>query len=347
MKTVFTAIVVIIVFGPVFWIVEEKRLSDIKLQPVTGVNCRENTLGHRVVRAPGRVLGRTENIELRSRILESIATIHVVTGQMVAEGDILISLEASQLLHERDLAKAMLAMAEASRLRLENGFRGSEIETSRHEYGATLVRLDNAEKSYTRGVRLFEHNAISQQDIDELTSGLNIARALAAAAKGRLATMELPAREDDLMAACAAVQAAQLRLKIAQGNLDRTRVLSPINGQVLSVDAEVGELTGPESPEPLIVMANTSQLRVVAEIDEFDSLRVRVGQVCRITSDASSGLLAHGRVSTIEPRMKPKRLFGQWAGERTDISVMRIWIDLVNHGALPIGLPVEVTLNAS
>ncbi len=82
-------------------------------------------------------------------------------------------------------------------------------------------------------------------------------------------------------------------------------------------------------------------------MDEYDALRVQIGQQCEITSDAATGVIARGRVTEIEPQMNPKRMFGQWAGERSDTFSRRVWIDLERCDDLPIGLPVDVYIRAA
>ncbi|MCG8651008.1 MAG: efflux RND transporter periplasmic adaptor subunit, partial [Pirellulales bacterium] len=87
---------------------------------------------------------------------------------------------------------------------------------------------------------------------------------------------------------------------------------------------------------------DTRQLKTVAEIDEYDALTIQLGQSCQITSDGTEGILARGKIVEIEPQMNPKRLFGQWAGERSDTHTRRVWIELEGEVDLPIGLPVDV-----
>ncbi|MCG8648367.1 MAG: secretion protein HlyD, partial [Pirellulales bacterium] len=208
----------------------------------------------RTVRAAGQIQGRTEAIELRARVSEQIQQIHVRRGQWVAADEVLISLDAGSLAAERDLAAALLAEAEAKKERLENGHRQSEIETARQEYRATTARVAGAEKAYNRALKLSLSDAVSQQTVDDLLTDLNSARATSAAAKSRLETLEAPPRHDDLLAANAAVRAAMARLKIAEVNLQRSQIRAPSSGRILSVEGERGELTGPDSSEPLVIM---------------------------------------------------------------------------------------------
>jgi len=106
-------------------------------------------------------------------------------------------------------------------------------------------------------------------------------------------------------------------------------------------------MTGPDKDLPLIVLADTSRRRAVAEVDEFDALSIQVGQKCEITADAAPGVVANGTIVEIEPRMNPKQRYAQRVGERKDTFSRRVWIDLDANADLPIGLPVDVLIEAN
>jgi multidrug resistance efflux pump len=299
------------------------------------------------VRAPGRIEGRTETIEIRSRLAEQIVTIHVAKGQWVSAGEVLISLDSAQLTHQRDLAKAQLEMSIAKKDRLINGARESEIEAAAQDAEAQLAPLWSAKRALQRGIRLFEGNAVSEQALDELQAEVDSRMAIAAAAKARLENVVLPPRADDLLAANAAVRVAESSFRIAQIHLDRSQLTAPVDGRILEINAEVGELTGPNDSLPLMIMVDTNQLHAVAEVDEFDALRVQLGQECEITSDASKGIVATGKIVEIEPQMHRKKIYGQHAGERNDTFGRQVRILLEGSVELPIGLPIEVAIRAT
>jgi len=347
-KHIITAIATIFLFGTALFIHDRsRRSSPPATQSPQDEVVRIASLVSSSVRAAGRIEGRSEEIELRARMNEQISNIHVRHGQYVSAGDVLVSLDSDRLVSERDLAAALLAEAKARKERLVNGYRPSEIETARQQYQAAMAEVDGAEKAYDRALKLRQQSAISQQSIDDLYSQLNAFRARANAARASFDTIDAPPREDELLAADAAIAAAQSRLRIAQINLDRAEIRAPMDGKVLAVEAKIGELTGPDSAEPLVVLADTARLRAVAEVDEYDALRVQIGQQCEVTSDAATGVIARGRVTEIEPQMNPKRMFGQWAGERSDTFSRRVWIDLERCDDLPIGLPVDVYIRAA
>ena len=348
MKQIITAFATIAIFGTALLVNERHRLSG-QHESSVSVALRSGSAKVRPanVRAAGRIEGLTQEIELRARMVEQISLVHVEHGQPVSSGEVLVSLDAKRLVSERDLAAALLQESKARRERLENGFRQSEIEEARQSYYAAMAQVAGVEKAYDRALTLRRERAISQQAVDDLYSQLNALRAESAAARAGLETIDAPPREDELLAATAAVQAAESRLKIAQINLDRAEIRAPIDGKVLMVNARVGELTGPESAMPLIVLSDTSRLRVMAEVDEFDALNVEIGQPCEVTCDARTTVIATGRVAEIEPQMHPKRMFGQWVGERNDTFARRIWIDLNACEPLPVGLPIDVHIRAA
>ncbi|MEM8668688.1 MAG: efflux RND transporter periplasmic adaptor subunit [Planctomycetota bacterium] len=341
MRNSITVMVTVTLFGTALLVIEQNRHRQFA-RPTVEINPVATIEHFDAVRAPGRIEGLTEEIELRARVSEQIQSINTTKGQWVERGQALVSLDASQLVALRDLAAARLKEAEAKQDRIENGFRESEIETARQEAAAADARLEGAEKAYRRALILLRDYATSQQTVDDLHAALNASRAFAAAAKSRLETVSEPPRKDDLLAAQAAVDAARAQLAFAESELNRTQIKAPSAGRVLTIEGEVGELTGPDSVRPVIVMADTSRLRCVAEVDEYDALKIELGQKCEITSDGTEGVLARGTIVEIEPQMNPKKMYGQWAGERSDVYSRRVWIDLTESLDLPVGLPVDV-----
>lgn len=355
MKNFILALVIgFISFGPCLYLYErvaDKDPSDsfathiTQWRSVADEFAPEHSPVGATLRAPGKIEGLTETVEVRARIDEQITKIHVAEGEQVSKGDLLVSLDSESLIEEKRLAAALLQLAVAKKQRLENGARSSEIEAAKQEYEANLTPLWSAERSFQRGQSLFEGKAISQQALDELRASVDLLKAKSAAAQARLETLKLPARVDELSAANADIQAARSRLNLASIRLKHSQLTAPFAGQVLEVNARIGELTGPKSQEPMIVMVDTSQLHAVAEVDEFDALRVKLGLSCQITSDANEGILAVGKIIAVEPRMQQKKIYGQWAAERNDTFSRRVRIALEQQKQLPIGLPVEVVIS--
>ena len=344
MKTTTTTIVVLIIAGCTLAAIEQNRTQKSPQRKLRTPYIVGDThqIQSGIIRAAGRIEGRTEQVEIRARIAEQINRIHAVEGSWVRRGDLLVELDAERIAQQQQLAVAELSAAKARLQRVQNGFRESEVDAVRNQYDALVAELDGAKKNLARVQRLAAENAESQKAVDDHLTRVTTLQGQVAAASSRLETFEAPPRSDELNAALAEVDAAQSNLAIAEINLKRTRITAPMDGRVLAIDAEVGELTGPDSPQPLVILADTSQYRAMAEVDEYDALRIEIGQKAYVTADSIEGVLAEGEIVEIDPLMNPKQTFGEWAGERKDAFTRPVWIRLDGVQDLPVGLPVDV-----
>ncbi|EMI44569.1 HlyD family secretion protein [Rhodopirellula sp. SWK7] len=300
---------------------------------------------HATIRAPGRIAGLTEEIELQSQLIEPIAAIHVKQGDRVEAGTLLVTLDQDSMRYQLQLASATVQQRRAELERLRNGARKSEIATAQLEFEAATARLNSASAKLSRAMKLSEGTAISEQELEEIRFNFVSLKALAAASQNRLKTLVDPARTEDVSIAVALLRAAEANEMLARERLTKGEIRAPVEGTILEINGHVGELVGAPNSEPLIVMCNASHQRAIVDIDEFDALKVSCGQRCEVTSDSSDGMIAHGEIVEIEPRMQRKEIYGQWAGERNDTFSRRVWIDLERDEApLPIGLPVEVRI---
>ncbi|MHC4399048.1 MAG: HlyD family secretion protein, partial [Planctomycetota bacterium] len=227
--------------------------------------------------ASGRVEGATPEIELRFRLTGRVEKVYAEEGQIVQPGETLLQLDDSQYRHEQALAAAKLATAKGKLERLLNGARREERLEARALYQAKQAELEGAKLSWDRIRELRKANAVSQQEADAERTRVAALTAEVAAAKARLDLAEAPARPDDVAILQAEIEAAKASLDLARVPLERTTMRAPCRGQILQANAEAGELSGPDSNEPAVVLADTSSFRVRAFVEEMDAPRVRVG----------------------------------------------------------------------
>lgn len=131
---------------------------------------------------------------------------------------------------------------------------------------------------------------------------------------------------------------------MAKVQLQRTCLRAPRAGQVLETHVEVGELTGPDAPEPAVVIADTSRLRVRAYVDEIDAPRLRVGMAAQVTADGLRDRQFAGRVVELAPQMQRKPLRTDYPTERQDTKAREVWLELEDAAELLVGLRVDVTI---
>ena len=300
--------------------------------------------GPQPIFAPGRIEGATPEIELRFRLAGRVDDLLVKEGQTVQKGAILARLDPAEYQHEVALAQAQLDLAEAQLERLLNGARAQERAEAQALYQAKESELERAQLTWERIRELRDSRAVSQQDADNQRTLVSSLTAELQAAKARLELLEAPARPDEVAMAKARIDAAQARLKLAEVQFDRATLRAPASGQILEVDAEPGELTGPDSPKPVIVLVDTTKYQVRAFVEEMDAPRLQVGMPATITADGLPDKL-QGRVTRLSPRMSPKSLWTDHPTERYDTKAREVWIELEDADSLVVGLRVDVRID--
>jgi ABC exporter DevB family membrane fusion protein len=296
------------------------------------------------IHCPGRIEGRAPETELRFELVGRLAKVLVSEGQLVSGGEPLLVLEATSQSQELALAAAEMDVAEGRLQRLVNGARQEERDEVEAEYRARLAEMKGAQQKHNRIMSLRESGAVTQQEADDETVHLAAAQAHLDAARARRELFAAAARPDEARIAKAGVSAAKARWELARHQLDKTMLKAPHSGQVLKIDAEIGELTGPQSVSPAVVMADTSRLFVRAFIDEIDAPLVRLGMRATVTADGLAGRTYAGTVARLSPRMTSKQLFTDRPNERFDTKVREVCIELNESEDLVVGLRVDVVI---
>ena len=294
--------------------------------------------------AVGRIEAATPEIKLRSRLSGRVTEIMVREGLKVEAGDILLRIDDRQYRREMLLAAAELELAKARQERLVNGAHPLQRSEAAAMYRAKLVEHEQAKLSWQRIHNLIQDEAVSQQKADDQRALLDALTAEVEAAKARMERLESPAREDEVKIDEARVKAAQTKLELAKIRLQWTELRAPSPGQILKLDAEPGELIGPDSPLPTVLMADTSRFQVRAFVEELDAPRVRLGMAAKIQADGLPDQEFKGRVVRLSPQMGRKELWSDQPTERYDTKTREVWIELEGNDAWVVGLRVDVML---
>ncbi|MFN0158805.1 MAG: efflux RND transporter periplasmic adaptor subunit [Bacteroidota bacterium] len=104
----------------------------------------------------------------------------------------------------------------------------------------------------------------------------------------------------------AAIRSAEATVKVAEVDLENTRIRAPFDGTVLTKDADVGEIVAPfassaNSRGAVVTLADMSSLLVEADVSESNITRVVAGQPCEIVLDAYPEKRYQGVVHKIVP----------------------------------------------
>jgi len=182
-------------------------------------------------------------------------------------------------------------------------------EGSMVKQGQILGKQDNAEEV----AQLKEMDAAHQQFIRDLDRAIKDDRPKAEIEQRRTA-----------------VDQSSSRIAAHKSRIEALVLRSPMDGQVLRRDGEVGEIVGPT--DVLFWVGTASPLQLVAEINEEDILHVALGQTALLTNEALSNQSMRATVSQITPKGDPTK------------KSFRVYLRLPANTPLKIGMNVEVNI---
>lgn len=156
----------------------------------------------------------------------------------------------------------------------------------------------------------------------------------------RAALRKIKSERDAARARRAAAGATLSRLAVTAS---RAKIVAPISGTVIQRKVEPGETV--MLGTPLFVIADLSQLRVEAEIDEFDAARVRATMKAEVKVDGSDQSAMKGAVESIGFVITPRGIRPQDPARPLDAQVLKVKITLDRPEIpLKLGQRVSVTL---
>ena len=203
-----------------------------------------------------------------------VAVVHPVRGQVIeavyatgaVEADPIIRIATERAARLTSLmADEGAAVKKGQTLALLDD---SELQASLQEM---QIRQKNAENNYSRLSKLFPRGSVSKEQLDQANTD---------------------------------AKAAQAVTQQIQSQLSKLTILSPIDGEVIQRDGEIGEYL-PVNQILFYLRQNNTPLRMTVDVDEEDIAKVKTGQAVLITADAFAGKVMEGKVRDITFRGDP------------------------------------------
>lgn len=246
----------------------------------------------------GRVLPPAR-ITLSALVPGSIQKVAVEEGDHVHKGQLLVEIDPTEATAAVAQARAALSHARAQRRRVHSvtaKVAGQSLEQAR-------TRLDQAKLAYQREKQLFAGGATTRAALDDAQTALDLARSAYTSAQAQAeASSPLGAESQS---AAAAIAQARAELDAAQARLDRTHVVAPTDGVVLTRSVEPGDVVQPGAQ--LLVVAGIGRTQLVVEPDEKNLALLEVGQKAVASAEAFPARHFPAKVAFIAPSVDPRR----------------------------------------
>jgi len=221
-----------------------------------------------LLNASGYVTPRRRS-SVAAKVTGRVIEVNTDEGMHVTEGQIIARLDCSE-------ADAALASAKADRLATQ-----ASIEDLQ-------VNLTNAQRELERSQQLTSEGIGTQQALDA-------SRTLVDSFRARIASTKVQ------------VAAADRKVDVAQENVNNCTIRAPFTGQVVSKDAQVGEMVSPISAgggftrTGIATIVDMQSLEIEVDVNESYITRVKPRQIVTATLDAYPDWQIPCHVRTIIP----------------------------------------------
>lgn len=276
--------------------------------------------------------------ELGGRLVD----IAVHEGDVVEAGAVLARVDDGLDRSARAARESEAQVAKSQATAVKAGARGEELRTLAARVDAAKATEELYQKQLARQQQLLASAAVAPATVDDLQAALDRARAERQALEHTLALTRQGARREDISVADARARSAEAAVALDDERLRRHELRSPIQGTVLDVNYDVGEVVG--AGAPVVTLADTHAPYVDVFVPQAQISGVFVGEGAKVRVDAVSHALP-ARVEHIARRTEftPRYLFSE--RERANL-VVRVRVR-VNDASqeLRAGVPAFVELS--
>lgn len=235
-----------------------------------------------------------------------VHTVHVLEGQSVKKGDLLATLiddDAKLQLQEAEI-KTKTLEARISAHCVGSDIAQAEINAAHKKIDALKALSDDAIDNLTRLEKL-PNEAIPEQQVVQARLAKIRRGALVAEAEAVIPRLNARIKQIALERVAMTSNLAELEIKrdTAQLAMDRTRIVSPMDGIVLKLHAAPGKkrmLNMDDADSAVIVsLYNPEKLQARIDVPLTEAAGITVGQIVELTSDILPDTVFQGHVTRI------------------------------------------------
>ncbi|MGY3054531.1 membrane fusion protein (multidrug efflux system) [Pedobacter sp. UYEF25] len=222
---------------------------------------------------------------------------HVKAGQVLVkldEQDFKIKLEQAQAGQQGANAGVGVSQSQISATAANIGTAKANVDVAR-------VKLNLAQKDFTRYANLVKEGAITKQAFDQANATKESAEATYRAAQDqyRAAVKQVGTTRSQLAVSNNAISLRQSDVDFAKLQLSYTDIKAPVSGLVSKKNVQKGQLV--QAGQPLFSIVNDGSLYVTANFKETQLEDIKKGLKVEITVDAFPNEKIEGKVLNFAP----------------------------------------------
>ncbi|MGC2063280.1 MAG: efflux RND transporter periplasmic adaptor subunit [Thermodesulfovibrionales bacterium] len=198
-----------------------------------------------------------------TQVSGTVNKIHVDFNSPVKKGQLIAEIDPATFDAQLDQAKA-------------------NVQNARANFAKAEATLADSKRTMVRNKELFSKGYIAKSDLDTAETNTETNTAQSGAAKALIAQ-------------------AVAALKISETNLRYTKIISPVDGTVISRSVDVGQTVAAsfQTPTLFTIAQDLTKMQIDANVDESDIGRIKVGQTVDFTVDAYPDVTFKGTVAQV------------------------------------------------
>jgi len=238
------------------------------------------------LKSPGEAVTDMK-IDMKAEVSGVIKSLNVEESKHVKKGELLVVMDDEKYRLDLELEEAT-RLNVLSELLVEKRF--AEPEESRSS--PDKEKIQKAKDDYEEARRNFRNGLISRAEFEK------------ASADYELALIESGEKKEEILAATKGLTQAEIRVKAAQMNLEKTRIKAPFSGIIH--DIKVSPQEHVTSGRELFTLVNIERIRVHAKVLESEIGKMKVGLEVDLKFSAYPGRIFKGEVKAISPVINPQ-----------------------------------------
>ncbi|MBR2443095.1 MAG: HlyD family secretion protein [Rikenellaceae bacterium] len=227
-------------------------------------------------------------VPVNSRVQGFVKEVRFDEYTQVSKGDTLLIIEDTEYRYMVAQAEANLANARTGKDAMHNviSTTNANISVTDASIEEARIILENAERNYKRFSTLFEQNAVTRQQYDDMQTAYLSAKARYEMLQNQKESVRSVSREQStrLGQNDAGIRLAEAALELARLNLSYTVILAPCDGFTGRKEIQQGQLIQPG--QTVVDIVDAEDKWIVANYKETQTANIEIGQEVEIEVDA-------------------------------------------------------------
>ncbi|MBL4909475.1 MAG: HlyD family secretion protein [Alteromonadaceae bacterium] len=240
---------------------------------------------------------KADILPIMSRISGRVSIINVADNAAVKQGQVIFSLDESDLIIALQQAQAGLAIQQTKLDHLSDRIKAqlAQINAAKANVNIAKIALERDQQKVDRLIQLSKKQYVAKDSLDAVVLGLDSAKAKLIQVSEQIASQQalLNVIKGEKPQLTAKVNEAKIIILKARLQLSYSKIIAPRDGVITYRQIQVGQMVAPGARLLSLV---TEPLWIRANFKETKLARLKVGQAVEISIDALNDKIFYGKV---------------------------------------------------